>query len=336
MATVEEILNLARKELGYRESPANSNLTKYGKWYKLDGNPWCMMFVMWIFNQAGALALLPTRTASCAEFAKAAKKAKNWYKRTNLKPGDVVIFDFPGNLSTAEHVGIVEELADEEEYVFTIEGNTSTSNQSNGGMVMRRKRKRSLITGAFRPSYEAEKAGTPEPEPVAEPEPEPEPVEIPAPESANPDADEYLYGEPEAEVGDSVSFNGQSQFSGPYDDAEAVPATPCTAEVIACSRGAAHPYHLTGTGIEGWADFNDVKLSAPEQKRAETRARLQTGFRVEITARPSLRVRSGPGVEHPAQGSLSTGTVVTILEERNGWGRFAAERWISLSYTKKL
>ncbi len=326
MATVEEILNLARKELGYRESPANSNLTKYGKWYKLDGNPWCMMFVMWVFNEADALALLPTRTASCAEFMKAAKKAKNWYKRTNLKPGDVVIFDFPGNLSTAEHVGIVEELADEEEYVFTIEGNTSTSNQSDGGTVMRRKRKRSLIAGAFRPSYEAEKAGIPEPEPV----------EIPVPEDANPDADEYLYGTPEAETGDSVSFKGHSQFSGPYDDAEAVPATPCAAEVVAYSRGTAHPYHLAGTGIEGWADFSDVKLSAPEQKRAETRARLQTGFRVEITACPSLRVRSGPGVEHPAQGNLSTGTVVTILEERNGWGRFAAERWISLNYTKKL
>ncbi len=322
MATVEEILNLARKELGYRESPADSNLTKYGKWYRLDGNPWCMMFVMWIFDRADALALLPTRTASCAEFMKAAKKAKNWYKRTNLKPGDVVIFDFPGNLSTAEHVGIVEELADEEEYVFTIEGNTSTSNQANGGMVMRRKRKRSLIAGAFRPSYEAEKAGTPEPEPE----------EIPVPESANPDADEYLYGTPEAEVGDGVLFKGQSQFSGPYDDAEAVPAKACAAEVVAYSRGAAHPYHLTGPGIEGWADFNDVKLSAPEQKRA----RLQSGFRAEITARPSLRVRSGPGVENSAQGSLSTGTVVTILEERDGWGRVAAERWISLKYTKKL
>ena len=40
MATVEQILTLARKELGYRESPKNSNRTKYGKWYELDGKPW--------------------------------------------------------------------------------------------------------------------------------------------------------------------------------------------------------------------------------------------------------------------------------------------------------
>ena len=46
--------------------------------------------------------------------------------------------------------------------------------------------------------------------------------------------------------------------------------------------------------------------------------------------------RCGPGMEYATEGSLSTGTVVTVVEERDGWGRFADNRWIRLSYTKKL
>ena len=256
MASVEQILTLARNELGYRESPAKSNRTKYGKWYGLDGEPWCMMFVMWIFHQAGASALLPVRTASCREFMKAAKAAGNWRGNTDLQPGDIVIFDFPGNDSDAEHVGIVEESGGEAGYVFTIEGNTSNDNQSNGGMVMRRKRRRALIVGAFRPACAAEEEA-----------PEPGRVE-PEPEADTPDSDRYLYGEPEPEAGDMVSFKGHSQFSSPYDDAEAIPAAACTAQVVMCSRGASHPFHLYGTGVGAWADFDDVKLLDPEAKRA--------------------------------------------------------------------
>ena len=252
MATVEQILTLARQELGYRESPAKSNRTKYGKWYGLDGKPWCMMFVMWIFHRAGASALLPIRTASCSDFMEAARAAGNWHGNADLQPGDLVIFDFPDNASDAEHVGIVEEPGDDAAYVFTIEGNTSNDNQSNGGMVMRRKRKRPLIVGAFRPAYEAGDGKEPEPESVT-----------PEPEADNPDADQYLYGEPEPEAGDMVAFKGHSQFSSPYDDAEAIPAAACTAQVVACSRGAAHPFKLYGTGVGAWADFDDVKPLDP-------------------------------------------------------------------------
>ena len=53
MATVRELLDIARGELGYKETPANSNRTKYGAWYGLDGQPWCVMFVEWVFAQAG-------------------------------------------------------------------------------------------------------------------------------------------------------------------------------------------------------------------------------------------------------------------------------------------
>lgn len=153
MNGADKILSIARKELGITESPAGSNQTKYGKWYGLDGNPWCMMFVMWVFQQAGILNSLPCKTASCGALMRAAQKAGCWVT-TGLRPGDVVIYDFPGGAKT-DHTGIIESVTSSG--VVAIEGNTSQSgSQSNGGMVCRKTRSNSQIVGAVRPEYEEE------------------------------------------------------------------------------------------------------------------------------------------------------------------------------------
>ncbi len=152
MTMVEQLLDTARKELGNTESPAGSNRTKYGRWYGLDGQPWCMMFVQWCFEQVGALKLLPARTASCGVLMRAAQKAGLWVTR-GFQPGDVVIYDFSGKRSTTEHTGIVERVT--ASGVIAIEGNTSEAgSQSNGGEVCRKNRSSSLIIGAVRPKFE--------------------------------------------------------------------------------------------------------------------------------------------------------------------------------------
>ncbi len=156
MASEKVLLDLARKELGYRESPAGSNKTKYGAWYGLDGQPWCMMFVQWLFYQAGASSLLPVKTASCGALMRAAQEAGLWVTGT-YRPGDVVIYDFPGG-GVTDHCGIVESAA--ADTVTAIEGNTAVGNDSNGGMVMRRNRTLRLVVGAVRPRYEEEEEET--------------------------------------------------------------------------------------------------------------------------------------------------------------------------------
>ena len=128
-------LDIARRELGSTESPAGSNRTKYGKWLGLDGQPWCMSFVQWCFNQAGAP--LPCRTGSCSALLR-------WYRANQPErvvpdpmPGDIVIYRFG-------HTGIVESASGSD--VTAIEGNTSPGqggSQDNGGGVFRRTRKRS-------------------------------------------------------------------------------------------------------------------------------------------------------------------------------------------------
>lgn len=138
----EDVLNIAARELGNTESPSGSNRTKYGAWYGLDGNPWCMMFVQWCFDQAGQP--LPHRTASCSNML-------SWYQKHHPeqvvsapKSRDIIIYNFG-------HTGIVESAT--ADTVTAIEGNTSAGeagSQSNGGGVFRRKRSKTLVTAYIR------------------------------------------------------------------------------------------------------------------------------------------------------------------------------------------
>ena len=153
MATAEQVLVIARAELGYTENPRGSNKTKYGAWFGMNGQPWCMMFVQWCFAQAGAADLLPnTTTASCGTMMRAAQAAGCWVTG-DYRPGDVVIYDFPGGAAT-DHTGIVESVT--ASGVIAIEGNTGAGNDANGGQVQRRPRSNDVIKGAVRPAYEEE------------------------------------------------------------------------------------------------------------------------------------------------------------------------------------
>lgn len=158
MATANELLAIARKQLGICENPPSSNNVKYNTWFygrevrdtATTKYPWCMAFVQWCFDQAGTP--LPRRTASCSNLL-------DWYRRYRLeriasepKPGDIVIYNFG-------HTGIVESVA--ASTITAIEGNTSAGeagSQSNGGGVFRRKRSKTLVEAYIRPfdNYEEE------------------------------------------------------------------------------------------------------------------------------------------------------------------------------------
>ena len=155
MATVNNLLELARRQLGVKEDPPGSNKVKYNTWYygrEVSGAayPWCMVFVQWVFDRASVK--LPTRTASCGALMRAAQAAGCWVTK-GYRPGDVVIYDFPGGAAT-DHCGIVEAVDDSR--VSAIEGNTSAASDADGGAVERRARRLSLIAGAVRPTFDEE------------------------------------------------------------------------------------------------------------------------------------------------------------------------------------
>jgi len=149
---VNQILEIARKEIGTKEYPANSNRVKYNTWFygrEVSGSayPWCMAFVQWVFDQAGH-RLSPV-TASCGAFIRG---NPGKIVTGNYRPGDIVFFSFDGN-PDADHVGIVES---NDGLLVTIEGNTGLTSQDNGGAVMRRKDHGRYAISAYRPDYESE------------------------------------------------------------------------------------------------------------------------------------------------------------------------------------
>ncbi len=156
MATASDMVKKAASQIGYKESPAGSNNTKYGKWYGMNGEPWCAMFVSWCANEINELKAVGGKFAYCPYWVDHFKKAGQWLDRSEKpRPGDIIFFS---NGSRACHVGIVEKRIDSN-YVQTIEGNTSSSSNDNGGAVMRRKRAYGergsswYILGFGRPDY---------------------------------------------------------------------------------------------------------------------------------------------------------------------------------------
>lgn len=136
MATAYEFVAKAASQIGVKESPANSNNTKYGQWYGMNYEPWCDMFVSWCANEIGALDIVG-KFAYCPYHVDYFKKKGWWLDReAQPQPGDVIFF---ANKGVACHVGIVESRNGSTS-VTTIEGNTSTSSNDNGGAVMRRNR----------------------------------------------------------------------------------------------------------------------------------------------------------------------------------------------------
>lgn len=155
MATAAEMVAKAASQIGVKESPSGSNKVKYAEWYGLNGNPWCDMFVSWCAAQIGASDIIG-KYAYCPSHVNFFKNKGQWIDRDE-KPqaGDIIFFS---NGKRACHVGIVESRNGSTS-VTTIEGNTSTSSNDNGGAVMRRTRKYGTvgsswyILGFGRPNY---------------------------------------------------------------------------------------------------------------------------------------------------------------------------------------
>lgn len=152
MATANDVLSIARGEIGYSRWNDPNPGTKYGRWYAQltgqryygqSGVPYCAMFASWVFNKAGAkCAGLPgAYTPSMWQAAKNAGAALS--NKRNCQPGDIVYFNWDGGV--VDHVGIIEKNCGS--YAQTIEGNTSN------GRVLRRTRAWSTIEGCVRPNW---------------------------------------------------------------------------------------------------------------------------------------------------------------------------------------
>lgn len=165
--SLNKVIALARADLGYTESPANSNKTKFGESYGMNGQPWCVMALWYWFREAGEAAAFfgGAKTASCGTLLR-------WYREQGLtvpvaevQAGDIVLLNFNGK-GTADHCGLVENVGVTNAmwpFVRTIEGNTTPGvegSQDNGGCVAEKDRLFSQIVGVCRPQYKPEESET--------------------------------------------------------------------------------------------------------------------------------------------------------------------------------
>ena len=184
---VEDVVKIARAEKGYLEKASKSNLdsktanagdknyTKYARdldamnFYngRKNGHAWCDCFVDWCFVQAygkaKALALTCQPTKAANNCGAGCKYSMQYYQKKKQlhdspKIGDQIFFKESSGSGIA-HTGLVYKV--DNKYVYTVEGNTSSSSGvvANGGCVAEKKYKLNYkrIAGYGRPAYDVKK-----------------------------------------------------------------------------------------------------------------------------------------------------------------------------------
>lgn len=182
----KKVLAIAEAEVGYLEKKSNADLddktanagnknyTKYARdldalnFYngRKNGYAWCDVFVDWCFVKAygkeAALELTCQPTDRTINYGAGCKWSRKYYDykgqlHDTPQPGDQIFFwpeDQIGGPAVA-HTGLV--YAVDDEYVYTIEGNTSGANVvvANGGGVRKKKYRLNYnrIAGYGRPNY---------------------------------------------------------------------------------------------------------------------------------------------------------------------------------------
>lgn len=156
MSSGVDIVNIAAQQVGYVEG--DNNDTQYGSWYGMNHEPYCAMFVSWVFGQAGLSKLVAAQTDKGFAYCPA---GVTWFQKQgcvvdkySALPGDIVFFNFSGD-GVADHVGIIEGAS--RDGITTIEGNTSADHavgsQANGMGVFRRHRPYLNVLAIVRPKY---------------------------------------------------------------------------------------------------------------------------------------------------------------------------------------
>jgi hypothetical protein len=135
----------ARRWIGTAEDPPGSNRTPFGRWFGLDGVPWCNIFVSYCFAVGAHYTIAQdVHGAGCSRRGCAyvptteawLRAAGMWLGPVPPLPGDIAIYNWDGG--PPDHIGIVESTNGSA--FGAIEGNTD-------GVVARRERTLADVDG---------------------------------------------------------------------------------------------------------------------------------------------------------------------------------------------
>ena len=136
MSALDDFLNKAVEQIGYKEGPNNDN--KYGEYFNDNFESWCCYFICWCADQEGLLTYSEDADCPYIPFSASVTKFDELYDENRRllepkmdpssnnypMPGDLVAIQYDG-YSSPNHIGIVYEVNGNT--LTTIEGNCSDS-----------------------------------------------------------------------------------------------------------------------------------------------------------------------------------------------------------------
>ena len=156
---IEKVISVATKYIGTTSNNNNVifNTAYYGHEVSGANYPWCVTFQWYVFREAGLSNSFfnGAKAASCSALRK--------YHETvwqvvygDYQRGDLLLFDFSGKKQRTQHIGLC--LENNGKTVKSLDGNTSSKSEDNGGNVNIRERNLKYVTCAIRwwkkkPSY---------------------------------------------------------------------------------------------------------------------------------------------------------------------------------------
>lgn len=148
---IEKVIATAEKYIGTtsKNNDVLFNTAYYGHEVSGADYPWCVVFQWYIFHEAGLSKYFfnGAKVASCSALRKY-HEPKGQVVYGDYQRGDLLLFDFSGKKSCTQHIGIC--LENNGKTAKSLDGNTSSTSEDNGGTVNIRERELKYVTCAIR------------------------------------------------------------------------------------------------------------------------------------------------------------------------------------------
>jgi hypothetical protein len=138
----ERAFKEAEKHIGYREEPRHGiNDNMFGRWYTWNFVAWCAIFESYCFYRSGT----PKYRYAAVEriYYDAMNNNNHLFIVRNPKRGDIIGYNIGGDRFA--HTAFFDHWVDDRT-LTDLGGNTGPTSISNGGMVMKQQRSRSMVS----------------------------------------------------------------------------------------------------------------------------------------------------------------------------------------------
>ena len=148
---IENLIKVASKYIGTtsKNNDVLFNTEYYGRHVSGSTYAWCVTFQWYVFREAGLSKYFfnGAKVAGCSALRKY-HKAVGQVVYKDYQRGDLLLFDFSGKKQITQHIGLC--LENNGKTVKSLDGNTSSKSEDNGGTVNIRERDIKYVTCAVR------------------------------------------------------------------------------------------------------------------------------------------------------------------------------------------